>query len=528
MDVPIVRSLARRLAAGAISALAIGSTAFSGPIAGSSFAIRPMIDADFVYLGDSVAPPSQVACNAAGRRCFGPAAMAHAYNYAGLHAAGNRGQGKTIAIVDSFGSDTIRHDLGVFNTAFGLPHLCGETGPSTPAGNCPPGLHPRFDIIEVQGSPPAVPPPPNNGTGQENHNLWDLEVSLDVEWAHATAPLANIMLVTTPTAETLGVQGFEQMMHAEDMVIENHMADVITQSFGAGEGSFHNGLASLNQLRQAFIDAHANKVTVFASSGDTGSTNILKEPVKNPAVIPYPSVIWPASDPLVTAVGGTFLCMDGATGAFVDFVKPPIWCRPPLNPAGEREPAWSQPQSARQVGSGGGYSILFTRPGYQDVLPPGSTYVGSTPGAPGPNRSMRGVPDIAYQASSRTGVLVYMTESLTTNQAGTGCGGARPCSTGWYVVGGTSASSPQWAGLIAIADQMAGHDLGFINPALYRLASNPARYHADFFDDDTNNNGCCGEPGWPSSPGWDAVTGLGSPNAGALLPDLIAAVRPSD
>jgi hypothetical protein len=84
MDVPIVRSLARRLAAGAISALAIGSTAFSGPIAGSSFAIRPMIDADFVYLGDSVAPPSQVACNAAGRRCFGPAAMAHAYNYAGL------------------------------------------------------------------------------------------------------------------------------------------------------------------------------------------------------------------------------------------------------------------------------------------------------------------------------------------------------------------------------------------------------------------------------------------------------------
>src|SRR5260370_13083215 len=140
------------------------------------------------------------------------------------------------------------------------------------------------------------------------------------------------------------------MMHAEDMVIENHMADVITQSFGGGEGSFHNGLASLNQLRQAFIDAHANKVTVFASSGDTGSTNILKEPVKNPAVIPYPSVIWPASDPLVTAVGGTFLCMDGATGAFVDFVKTPILCRPPLNPTGEMEPACAQAQSGPQRG----------------------------------------------------------------------------------------------------------------------------------------------------------------------------------
>src|SRR5260370_5760546 len=329
MDVPSVRPLARRMADGAISALAIGSTAFSGPIAGSSFAIRPMIDADFAYLGDSVTPPTEMACNSAGRGCFSPAAMAHAYNYAGLHAAGNRGQGKTIAIVDSFGSDTIRHDRGFFNTACGLPHLCGETGPSTPAGNCRRGLNPRFAIIEVQGSPPAVPPPPNNGTGQENHNLWDLEVSLDVEWAHATAPLANIMLLTTPTAETLGVQGFEQMMHAEDMVIENHMADVITQRFGAGEGSFHNGLASLNPLRQALIDAHANKVTVFASSADTGSTNTFKEPVKNPAVIPYPSIIWPASDPLVTPDGGTLLCLYSATRALANVLRPAMCCAAP-------------------------------------------------------------------------------------------------------------------------------------------------------------------------------------------------------
>src|SRR5260370_25895663 len=146
MDVPSVRPLARRMADGAISALAIGSTAFSGPIAGSSFAIRPMIDADFAYLGDSVTPPTEMACNSAGRRCFSPAAMAHAYNYAGLHAAGNRGQGNKIAIVDSFGSDTIRHDLGVFNTAFGRPHLCGETGPSTPPGNAPPGGKPRTTI----------------------------------------------------------------------------------------------------------------------------------------------------------------------------------------------------------------------------------------------------------------------------------------------------------------------------------------------------------------------------------------------
>jgi subtilase family serine protease len=514
MDVPIVRSLARRLAAGAITAMAIGSTALSVPITGSSLAIRPMID-DFVYLGDSVIPPSEAACNAVGRRCFNPHAMAVSYNYAGLHALGHKGQGKTIAIVDSFGASTIRHDLGVFNTAFGLPHLCGETGPSTPDGNCPPGSGPRFDIVAFQGSPAPVPPPPSNGTGQENHNLWDLEVALDVEWAHATAPLANIMLVTTPTAETLGVQGFEQMMNAEQAVVDNHLADVITQSFGSGEGAFNDGLASLGHLRQAFVAAQANKVTVFASSGDGGSTNNMKEPVKNPAVIPYPSVIWPASDPLVTAVGGTYLCTNPVVGSMTaDDTMPPTAC---TSKPGDREPAW--------VASGGGYSIVFDRPSYQNVLPPGSSYVGSSPGAPGPNSKMRGVPDIAYQASSRTGVLVYLTEAATT-ASGTGCGGAKPCSTGWYTVGGTSSSSPQWAGLIALADQIAGRDLGFINPALYAIANNPAKYAADFYDPHQNNNGCCGEPGWPATKGWDAVTGLGTPNAAKLIPDLIAATAP--
>src|SRR6202043_2604498 len=119
-----------------------------------------------------------------------------------------------------------------------------------------------FDIVCFQGCPPPTPPPPSSGTGLEAHNLWSLEVALDVEWAHATAPLANIMLVTTPTAETLGVQGFQQMVNAEQFVVDSPSADVITQSFGAGDGSFHNGLAALKQLRQAFIDAQANHVTV--------------------------------------------------------------------------------------------------------------------------------------------------------------------------------------------------------------------------------------------------------------------------
>ena len=323
--------------------------------------------------------------------------------------------------------------------------------------------------------------------------------------------MANILLVTTPTAETLGVQGFQQMMNAEQYVVDNHLADVISQSFGAGEGSFHNGLADLDNLRHAFIDAQANNVTVLASSGDGGTTNPYKEPVKKPAVIPYPSVGWPASDPLVTAVGGTYLCTDANTGTSVDPVSPPSNCQANLNPTGQREVGW--------IDSGGGYSILFPRPAFQNTLPPGSSYVGSSIGAPGPNTNMRGVPDIAYQASSRTGVLVYMSLPATT-ASGTGCGGASPCSTGWYVVGGTSSGSPQWAGLIAIADQMAGRDLGYINPKLYQIASNPAQYAADYFDVTTGNNQTSSIPGYSASRGWDAVTGLGTPNAANLLPDL--------
>src|SRR5207244_11526096 len=118
--------------------------------------------------------------------------------------------------------------------------------------------------------------------------------------------------------------------------------------------------------------------------------------------------------------------------------------------------------------AGGGYSILFPRRDFQATLPAGSSYVGSSVGAPGPNSEMRGVPDVAFQASSGTGPLVYMTEPATT-ASGTGCGGASPCSVGWYVVGGTSCSAPQWAGLIAIADQIAGSDLGYINAALYKV-----------------------------------------------------------
>lgn len=491
-----------RLRLAFIASLLLGVIALSGSAGvarSSSPAVFRPAASDYQLLTSSTTPPSQAACVAQGRRCFNPASMANSYNYASLHAAGNEGQGKTIAIFDAFGSPTIASDLGNFSTQFDLPQMCGEPGVA-----CTPGM-PTFSVLNLQGSPTKNPAPASsNGTGLEDAFGWSVETSLDVEWAHATAPLANILLVETPTAEVLGVQGFPQLMKAEQYVVDNHLADVISQSFGAAEGTFNGGTAALQNLRQVFVDAQANNITALASTGDFGTANPDKTPIKNPNTIPYPSVAWPAVDPLVTAVGGTYLCTDANAGLTVNSASPPSRCQ--ANP-GVREVGW--------IDSGGGYSTLFSRPSYQELLPAGSTFTGTSPGAPGPNTNMRGIPDISYQASSLTGVLVY--DTRPPDKGGSG---------GWYVVGGTSCGSPQWAGLVAIADQMAGRDLGDINPALYAIASNPAQYAADYYDVTVGTNKA--DPnvaGYTASPGWDAVTGLGSPNVAKLIPDLIAATE---
>jgi subtilase family serine protease len=443
---------------------------------------------DFQFLGASTTPPTEADCFSVGRRCFTPTSLQNSYNLGPLFAAGNKGQGMTIAVVDSFGSDPIAGDLNNFNTQMGLPHMCGEPGVT-----CAPGM-PTFSQLKF-GNVNTTGQPPNNGTGQETHNLWALEVSLDVEWAHAMAPLANILLVTTPTAETLGVQGFPNFFNAEQYVIDHHLANVISQSFGSAEEAFGSA-RSLRNLRGAFTAAAANGVTMFASSGDGGTANIIKTPVKNPTTVPYPTVEWPASDPLVTSVGGTYLCTNPTTGTGVDTTDPPVNCQ--------------SPNTAREVGwiaAGGGFSHVFAKPSFQNTLPAGSTAIGA----------FRGVPDIASQASSRTGVLVYITNPGYT---GIICPSGNPCSSGWYVVGGTSASSPEWAGMTAIADQIAGHGLGNINQKLYTLASGP-NYGTFFFDVTTGNNQADPSiPGYPATTGWDPVTGLGTPNAAALIPAL--------
>ena len=286
------------------------------------------------------------------------------------------------------------------------------------------------------------------------------------------------------------------MMNAEQFIVDHHLATVISQSFASAEDAFASTRSLLN-LRHAFISAAANGVTVLGSSGDGGTANSSKHPVPTQPVFPFPTVEWPASDPLVTGVGGTYLCTDPVTGTGVDNTDPPANCQNQPN----REVGWIARRRLRHV---------LGTPSYQTTRRPldRDCPCAACRRIPGQLPHRRACYDTA--PGDAEGGLICPPGPPTGD----------PCSAGWYVVGGTSSGSPQWAGLVAIADQIAGHGLGLINPRLYELASGP-NYGTYFYDVTTGNNQADPDvPGYPATTGWDPVTGLGTPNAATLLPAL--------
>ncbi len=179
------------------------------------------------YPGHFAQPPTTAQCEqpppaGAGIACYGPTQYEQAYDMNPLYHAGLTGAGKTIVLVDSFGSPTIQSDLQTFDQAYGLP------------------APPSFKIITPDGpvnqSDPAAPG-------------WGVETSLDVEYSHAMAPGANILLVETPVAETEGTVGFPEIVAAENYVIDHHLGDVISQSFGATEETFPSAGVDLRAAR---------------------------------------------------------------------------------------------------------------------------------------------------------------------------------------------------------------------------------------------------------------------------------------
>jgi subtilase family serine protease len=296
---------------------------------------------------------------------------------------------------------------------------------------------------------------------------WAFETTLDVEYAHVMAPGANILVVATPVSETEGMVGFREIAAAENYVIDNGLADVISQSFGATEQTFPSRHSVL-ELRSALVNAAEHDVTVISAAGDSGATDFQSD---QETLYPYRVNSWPASDPLVTSVGGTRLRLD-ADG---DRTAP--------------DNVWQDSYGA----SGGGLSTLFSRPAFQD-------------GVAGVVGAQRGTPDVALSAAIDGGALVYTSYD--------------PDDVGWGIVGGTSEAAPMFAGVVALAAQLAGHRLGLINPALYSIA---ARGGPGIVDVTSGDNSFGDVTGYNATSGYDLASGLGTIDAAELVPELAAA-----
>lgn len=416
-------------------------------------------------------PPTSAQCiKALGLACYSAQQLERAYNLESLYRQGIDGRGSTIVIVDLWGSPTIGSDLRAFDKAFDLPN--------------PPVLR----VLQ-----PFGPVPPFRPTANRIDKAG--ETTLDVEWSHAMAPKANIVLVETNAIETANGGGFPQYMAAEDYVVKHHLGDVISQSFSIPEQNFRRGV--IRRLHRTYVYAARHRVTAIASTNDHGvSGNNLTGGMWRHRVVD-----WPATDPLVTGVGGTELRLNLAGQR----LAPDVAWNDTWDPFLEN--LYRQPPPLPWA-STGGVSRVFRRPSYQA---PVRGIVGDR----------RGVPDVSMSASFSGGVLVY--ESYT------GVGS-------WISGGGTSESAPEFAGIVALADQYARMRLhkrrvGFINPALYKLE----RRRGSGIVDVTKGNNTVAfrvrKPtprvitvrGYKARRGYDLVTGVGTINGARFVPALARA-----
>jgi subtilase family serine protease len=398
-------------------------------------------------------PPTGRQCmRAFGAPCYRPGQLQVAYDLRRLYRRGLDGRGRTIVIVDSFGSPTIRHDLAVFDRAFHLPD-------------------PQLQIDQPVGAPPPFNP------GNSDMEGWAGETSLDVEYAHALAPGANILLVETPVDETEGIAGFPQIVAAENDVIDSGVGDVISQSFSATEQTFPNA-GSIFALRGAYVNAAAHGVTVLAATGDTGATSL----TLRLGLYPFPVTAWPATDPLVTGVGGTRLFLDSAGRRLA---PDEVWNQTTLR--------------SGPAAGGGGSSAVFGRPAFQNRV---RRIVGRR----------RGTPDVSMSAAFSGAALVYTSFP-------------EPGGPGWYPVGGTSEATPLFAAVVAIADQAAHRRLGWLNPALYALAARRGGGIVDITRGDNTvrfrrRGRIVTVHGYRAVRGYDLASGLGTVDGARLVAEL--------
>ncbi|MGO4359081.1 S53 family peptidase [Terrabacter sp. RAF57] len=433
----------------AASALALGTTFAAGSAASAAgtdgsdivYTVHPLTKQFSTGTKPGALPtPSQCVARI-GLACYTPALIRKAYDIPD----GWTGKGQRIVVVDAYGSPTVRADLDVFSQTFGLPKA-------------------DLNVYYPGGAP-------QTSTAHRGQPLsWAGETSLDVQWAHAIAPDATINLVVAPNnyGNALNV--------AVKYAVDHDLGDVLSMSYGADEAAI-KGKGNNLQLQQShanFAAAAAKGISLFASSGDDGASN------GGPAL----AAGYPASDPLVTAVGGTNLFASD-TGAYQGET---VW-------GDEASCAVHQPFGCMlgPIGAtGGAPSTVFPVPAYQAGVN---------------GNAMRTTSDVSYNASVYTSVFVY--EGFNAN----------PDDNGFYFYGGTSSGSPQWAAIGALADQQAGHRLGALNPALYAIGTGAT--HALAFHDVTSGNNAWHGPGLDAKVGYDDPTGLGSPDVSNLVGQLI-------
>jgi subtilase family serine protease len=347
--------------------------------------------------------------------------------------AAQLGAGQTIYIIDANDDPNAAAELAAFNSQFGLPTCTVKplgASASLPLAAAPStGCVFSVAYVAANGALTATAPVYNSS--------WATEIAIDVQWAHATAPYARIVLVETPSA-TLG------NFVAAAQLINSMGPGVVSMSFGAAEGGY------TSTYDPNFV---APNMTYVAATGDAGE-----------------EVNWPAVSTHVLAVSGTSLTYSG-TGA-------------------RSETVWS--------GTGGGVSVYTPTPSYQTLMVPGFA-VGK----------FRAVSDVTFNANPNTGqYLAVMPQGST--------------AVGWYSAGGTSLATPQWAGIIAIANALRAQTslapIGALQPTLYGLATQSRSYASSFLDVTTGSDGACAT--CYAETGYDLPSGLGSPNAASLLPAL--------
>ena len=307
---------------------------------------------------------------------------------------------------------------------------------------------------------------------------WAGETALDAEIVHAVAPDASIVVMTSPVDETEGTIGLPEFRRLEQQAVSQHLGNVISQSWGASEATLSDAAGQAEIARwTAFYQQATTKqgITFTTGTGDNGATDYTD--LKATQLASSPTTSFPTDQPWVTAVGGTELLTDGS-GHY-------------------EETVWNGCDGGA---GGGGFSQFTPIPDFQKALPLSSL---------SQSNGHRGAPDVSADAAPCSGWPIYV-------------GGQQ------HRIGGTSAGAPLWAALAALADQMAGHPLGFINPALYAIGVS-SKAAQDFRDVTQGNNsvddGSVQVQGYTAGPRWDPASGFGSPIADHLLPDLVAAAQ---